>query len=331
IDTTEDSMVPPDMQAKVVLDKVSDLLGSQTPVELLITAPDVTTLDSIRWMDRYGKYIQDVYPDEIIGISGIQTLVKEYNNGTIPISQTELNQVLAAIPSEQKEKYLSGKRSTVMELNTITLTSQESSDLRKVILNTLNWPEPPPGLTARTTGDFEINTITLDDIVYYKPLMTGLAFVMIFIFLILVYRHIVAAAPLFPIICVVGWNAVVMWIFSIDYTFITASLGAITIGVSSEYTILMMERYLEEKKTTPDLHAAIQNSVQKIGASVTVSGLVTAFGFSALLLSSFPIISNFGIMTVIAVVFSLVGAIVIMPAVLSLMGSLEDWVNKRRS
>jgi predicted RND superfamily exporter protein len=122
-----------------------------------------------------------------------------------------------------------------------------------------------------------------------------------------------------------------MWIFSIDYTFITASLGAITIGVSSEYTILMMERYLEEKETSPDPQTAIQNGVQKIGASVTVSGLVTAFGFSALLLSSFPIISNFGIMTVIAVVFSLLGAIIIMPAVLSIMGRLEEWVIHRRS
>jgi predicted RND superfamily exporter protein len=160
--------------------------------------------------------------------------------------------------------------------------------------------------------------------------MTNLAFLMIFFFLILVYRHIVSAAPLFPIICVVGWNAVVMWVFSIDYTFITASLGAITIGVSSEYTILMMERYIEEKETASSPEEAIRSSVQKIGASITVSGLVTAFGFSALLLSSFPIIANFGIMTVIAVVFSLIGAIVIMPAVLSIMGKLEDRVVRKR-
>ena len=331
IDTSENSMVPPDMPAKVVMDKVTAMLGSQTPVELLITAPDVTSLDVIRWMDRYGNFIQDVYPDKILGVSGISSLIKQYNNGTIPYSQTELNQVMAVIPAHEKRQYLDGITSGLLELQTVDLTSQESSDMRKVILDTLGWVETPPGLTVRTTGDFEINAITLDYIVYYKPLMTGLAFLMIFLFLIVAYRHIVAVAPLFPIICVVGWNAVVMWIFSIDYTFITASLGAITIGVSSEYTILMMERYLEEKEISPDPQTAIQNGVQKIGASVTVSGLVTAFGFSALLLSSFPIISNFGIMTVIAVVFSLLGAIIIMPAVLSIMGRLEEWVLDRRS
>ena len=153
--------------------------------------------------------------------------------------------------------------------------------------------------------------------------MTGLAFVMIFIFLLVVYRHFVSIGPLVPIICVVGWNSVIMTAFSIDYTFITASLGAITIGVSSEYTILMMERYLEERKGASDRIDAIRTGVQKIGAAVTVSGLVTVFGFAALMLSSFPIISNFGLMTVIAVLFSLVGAILIMPAILSVLIRVE--------
>ncbi|MGI5938450.1 hypothetical protein, partial [Methanoculleus thermophilus] len=45
----------------------------------------------------------------------------------------------------------------------------------------------------------------------------------------------------------------------------------------------------------------------------------TVFGFSALTISTFNIISNFGIVTVITVGFSLMGAIVVMPAILSLM------------
>jgi hypothetical protein len=329
IDTTENSMVPADMPAKVVMDKVTSLLGSQTPVELILTAPDLTSLESLKWMDRYGMFISEVYPDKIIGYSSIATLVKEYNSGKLPDTQSHLQEVLSSIPESKKEQYLSTKITGLMIFQTVSLTAQEMSDLREVILDNVGWAEPPPGLSARTSGMFELNAITLDDIVKYKPLMTNLAFLMILLFLIFAYRHFVSIAPMIPIICVVGWNAVVMWIFSINYTFITASLGAITIGVSSEYTILMMERYLEERKTTPDLVEAIQNSVQKIGASITVSGLVTAFGFSALLLSSFPIISNFGIMTVIAVLFSLVGAILIMPAILAIMGRVEEYYLSR--
>lgn len=324
IDTTEDSMVPADMPAKVVMDKVTNLLGSQTPVELVLTGSDLTSLESLQWMERYGAFITSVYPDEIIGYTSIATLVKEYNGGKLPDSLSELELVLSSIPESEKKKYLSEKIIGLMEFQTVSLKAQQMSDLRQVILDNVGWAQPPPGISARTSGMFELNAITLNDIVKFKPLMTNFAFLMILFFLIIAYRHFVSIAPMVPIICVVGWNAVVMWVFSIDYTFITASLGAITIGVSSEYTILMMERYLEERKTTPDLIEAISNSVQKIGASITVSGLVTAFGFSALLLSSFPIISNFGVMTVIAVIFSLIGAIIIMPAILAILGRIED-------
>lgn len=96
-----------------------------------------------------------------------------------------------------------------------------------------------------------------------------------------------------------------------------------TIGVAAEYTILVMERSTEEKERLNDNLAAIQESVHKIRTAITISGLATFFGFSALCLSTFPIISNFGITTLIAVGFSLVGAIFVMPAVLSVIGRFE--------
>jgi predicted RND superfamily exporter protein len=69
---------------------------------------------------------------------------------------------------------------------------------------------------------------------------------------------------------------------------------------------------------------AIRLAVSQIGTAITVSGLTTVFGFAALTLSAFNIISNFGTVTVITVAFTLIGAIVVMPAILSLMGSLEE-------
>ena len=72
-------------------------------------------------------------------------------------------------------------------------------------------------------------------------------------------------------------------------------------------------------------------AVKKIGSAVTVSGLVTASGFSALMLSSFPIVSSFGLSTVIAVGFSLIGAIVIMPAILMLLAKTEGRFEKKKT
>lgn len=44
---------------------------------------------------------------------------------------------------------------------------------------------------------------------------------------------------------------------------------------------------------------------------ITISGLATDYGFSALLATNFPMLSNFGVMAIFAVVFILIGAIVV--------------------
>ena len=79
-----------------------------------------------------------------------------------------------------------------------------------------------------------------------------------------------------------------------------------------------------------DTITAIQTSVQKIGAAVTVSGLASVCGFSALTLSTSPIIQNFGIVTVIAVGFSILGAIIVMPAAISVFESINDLIEDKK-
>jgi len=139
-----------------------------------------------------------------------------------------------------------------------------------------------PGVNARVTGSLEMFAAVMDDIKNSKTAMTLLGFVFIFAFLLIAYRHIHAVSPLLPIIAVVGWNGAIMYFMGLEYTPLTAVLGSMTIGVASEYTVLMMERIDEELARGLDIYDAIRTGVQKIGTAITVSGLATVFGFSAL-------------------------------------------------
>ena len=71
----------------------------------------------------------------------------------------------------------------------------------------------------------------------------------------------------------------------------TATLGALILGVGSEYAILMMERYFEEKDKGKSPIEAIRTASSKIGSAILASGATTVFGFMALLVSPFPMIS----------------------------------------
>lgn len=326
IEANENNFVPSDMPAKIQMDKVTRILGATSTADFYVEGGRITDLDTIRWLNNFQDY-ELSHHAELTSATSIVTYILDYNNGEMPKTQSELNDVLARIPSAVKDQYLSGSMRGVIRFGTIKLEVPQEEDLKENMDRDIAFLQPPVGITVQPVGSFMIFTTLIGGLSESKDLMTMLGFVFIFFFLALVYRHIHAISPLIPIIMIVGWNAVAMYLLGISYSPLTATLGSMTIGVAAEYTILVMERYSEEEERLHDPLAAIQESVSKIGTAITVSGLATFFGFSALCLASFPIISNFGVTTLIAVGFSLIGAIFVMPAVLSLMGQFSEWLN----
>jgi hydrophobe/amphiphile efflux-3 (HAE3) family protein len=330
IEANENNFVPSDMPAKIQMDKVTRILGATSTADFYIQGGRVTDLDTIQWMKSFQDFELSRH-SELTSSTSIVTYILAYNNGEMPQTQSQLNSVLDKIPSGVKDQYISGSMRGVIHFKTISLQIPQEEDLKKVMVSDIAFLQPAPGITVQPVGSFDIMTTLIGGLSSSKDDMTYLGFGLIFVFLALVYRHIHAISPLIPIVLVVGWNSVAMYILGISYSPLTATLGSMTIGVAAEYTILVMERYSEEEERLHDHIAAIQESVNRIGTAITVSGLATFFGFSALCLASFPITSNFGISTLIAVGFSLIGAIFIMPAVLSIMGQFTEWLEKRKA
>ncbi|KLK89113.1 hydrogenase expression protein HypA [Methanoculleus sediminis] len=318
ISADEKTFVPDDMPALQDLEKITRTMGSTSTIPVVVIADDVLSPDTLAWIDRFGVYEQE-HNDKITGVTSIATLVRQYNNGVLPSTEREVDSVIARIPESTLKRHLNGNMETVLEFSTVNMEMSVARDLIGRMQSDAVWNNPPAGVTVKITGQLEMFAALMDDISESKTFMTLLGFAFILGFMILVYRKFRAISPVIPIVFIVGWNGAIMYLLGLEYTPLTAVLGSMTIGVASEYTILIMERCEEELARGMEFLDAIQTAVQKIGTAITVSGLTTVFGFSALTLSTFNIISNFGIVTVITVGFSLVGAIVVMPAVLALM------------
>lgn len=329
VESSENAFVPSDMPAKINIDKVTRVIGATSTADLLVLGSRVTDLDTIIWIKEFQDYELSHHP-EMTGVTSIASYVLQYNEGVMPETQAGLDAVLKKIPDGTRESVLSDPMSGIIRFSTTDLSMSQQNSLKEQVKKDIEFLEPPVGISVEPAGNFELMTSLLGAMSESKDTMTILGFIFVFVFLILVYRHLHAVSPIIPIIFVVGWNAVMMYAIGLTYNPLTATLGSMTIGVAAEYTILVMERYAEEEERLHDPIAAIQESVQKIGTAITVSGLATFFGFSALCLATFPIISNFGISTLIAVGFSLIGAIFIMPAVLSVVGQLSEWLEHRR-
>jgi hydrophobe/amphiphile efflux-3 (HAE3) family protein len=329
INTNEDTFVPQDMPAVIELNKVTRVMGSTSGLTVYIRGDDVTGVDTITWMDEFRDYELRNH-DEMSSGTSIASYLALYNGGRLPATEAEVDLAMEKIPPAIRDQYVKGNMAATIEFGLVEMENEEAQATVDRVSRDLSWMSPPVGVKARVTGMLEMFTHLIREINRSKTQMTLIGFGLIFFFLLLVYRRPIAISPIVPIIFLVGWNGLVMFILGIDYTPLTAVLGSMTVGVASEYTILIMERYLEERGKGRNLADAVRMSVQKIGTAITVSGATTVFGFAALTLSSFNIVSNFGIVTVITVGISLAGAILVMPAVITVMEGAGEWYAARR-
>ena len=108
------------------------------------------------------------------------------------------------------------------------------------------------------------------------------------------------------------------------------ALAGVAEGIGAEYTILLMERYYEERKLGEEPSSAIEIASKKIGLAIFSSGLTTMGGFAALLLSSYPFIRNFGMVIVIDVALCLLSTIVVLPPLIVAIDKAVIRWKKRR-
>ena len=195
-------------------------------------------------------------------------------------------------------------------------------ELRDIILQDIQWLQPPPGVSVTVTGNSVVIIDMLAGLTTGRSQMTLLGVFLVFVGLLVVYRNIVKAlSPIIPMLVVIGWSGLVMEGLGIAYNPMTAVMGALILGVGSEYAILMMERYFEEKNAGMSPVEAIFQASSTTGTALIASGATTVFGFAALIFSPFPMISNFGLVTVIDVLLALVVTFVIFPPLIVLMDS----------
>ncbi|WP_048150168.1 efflux RND transporter permease subunit [Methanolacinia paynteri] len=316
IDTN--TFVPQDMSAKIDLDNVKEIVGETSTFTVMIEGDRLTSHEVLSWIDEFGRYADNTH-EEITGVESPATLVKKYNDGVIPETDYEIDLLLQNIPENEKAAVIEGGMTAVIEFETRELSVPEKSDLVSQLRTDIRWLDPPAGISAYPTGMSQISGDLVDELGITKNQMTTLGFMMILIFLVLVYRRFSSLLPVIPVAMILGWNTLVMYIMNIEYTPLTACLGSMTVGLAIDYTILIMERFEEEMEKGEEFFAAIETGVRKMGSAITISGATTLLGFSTLILSDFNIIKMFGETTVLTIFFSLVGGIVLMPAIISLL------------
>lgn len=331
IQTDVQTFVPQEMPALLDLKHMGDIMGGSDELNLIIKVEDTANPDVLKWIDKFSEH-EVATSSHIHSASSIVSLVKERNGGVIPDTSQEIENIYSGIPEAQKDRYMYGKNMLLLNFNIGNAVADIKvtgiKELTNIVKQDMQWMPAPPGTAVTITGSSVIFIEVITALTSGRVAMTFLGLVLVLAGLYVVYRDWVKAlVPVIPMVIVIGWSGGVMSYLNISYTPLTATLGALILGVGSEYAILMMERYFEEKDKGQSPMEAIHMTSSKIGSAIVASGATTVFGFMALLASPFPMIADFGMVTVIDVLLALLATFVVFPPLIII---LDTWRDKRK-
>ena len=144
--------------------------------------------------------------------------------------------------------------------------------------------------------------------------------------LLAVYRSLARAlVPLIPIVLATGWASLVLFASHIELNPMSATLGALVIAIATEFSVILASRYREEREAGRSVGEALRRSYSRTGAAVLASGLTAIAGFATLIVTAipglgdydFPMLRDFGLVTVVDLGVALLGVMLVLPAVWS--------------
>lgn len=315
VETDIETFMPQDMAALSDIHQIRDIVGSTNQMAIYMESENILTEENINWIDNITVDITNKFGDKVVDVKSISTLVSKMTDETLTFE--EYLDITKDIPKEQRRMFLNdnGDKSVIL-LNISHMSTEELQDFVRDLKETVSGSPMSIEVTGKSVLDVEM----VKGLTEGRVKMTVIGLALVFMALLLVYRNVVKAfIPIFPIILIIGMSAGVMYFLGIKYTPITATLGALVLGMGTEMTIMLLERYIEERLEGKEKIDAMLITVSKIGKATVASGFTTIGGFSVLMASKFVILKDFGLMTVINISLALISTFIILPTFIILL------------
>ncbi|MGH9193605.1 MAG: MMPL family transporter, partial [Acidimicrobiales bacterium] len=223
-------------------------------------------------------------------------------------------------------------------LNLVFRTAPGSLDHRAVYVDdirdelesgTLDDGDPIPGdVRATPSGLAVVGVGLLENIESNRILLTYLAILFVFIYLVLRLRSFVRALlSMVPVLTAVGAASLVAWIFDLQLSPMTAVGGPLVVAVCTEFTSLILLRFIEERQRGYSPREAMDVTARRTGRAFIVSALTAIAGVAVIALSSLPLLRDFGTIVAMNVAVALVSALVFLPPML-VWAENRGWVTR---
>ncbi len=142
----------------------------------------------------------------------------------------------------------------------------------------------------------------------------------VLVLLLIVMRSLrYAVVTVIPIGLVIAWLYCLMYLTGFALNYVTATIGAVSLGVGIDYSIHMTERFREEMRRASSKMQALRQAANGTGVALLASAASSIVGFAIMGLAPMSIFSSYGILTSIMIFLALSASLVVLPSLLLLV------------
>lgn len=153
----------------------------------------------------------------------------------------------------------------------------------------------------------------------------GAVFLGIMVMFVLLFRSLlVAVVAIIPTIIAASSILGGMGLTGIPLDMMTITVAAITVGIGVDNTIHYIHRFKTELAKDGSYIAAMHRSHSSIGRAMYYTSVIIVFGFSIMVLSEFIPTVYFGVLTAVAMLAALAGALFLLPKLILLTKPFRD-------
>ena len=323
-------LVPPNMPALRDLHTLERVTGVSGEIDVTVSGSNIATPATVGWMIDYENRLLTHYGyveergcahATLCPALSLPDLFSTGSQATkqSALTQSEIDQLLAAVPTYFSQAVITPdhrEATLAFGIRLMPLARQQ-----RVVDYMRSQLHPPPGVHAALAGlpvlAAQANGALSSSSRRLLTLLAGL--LAVGLVLALVFRGVRrAVVPMVPIAFATGWSALILFLIGIPLNPMSATLGTLVIAISTEFSVLLSERFRQERAAGHDLQAALLRTYRSTGAAVLASGVTAVVGFGVLVVSDITMLRDFGLVTIVDLSVSLGGVLLVLPAVLVL-------------
>lgn len=314
------------------INTLDEQVGSSSELGIFIQSDDVFSDENVTFLHEFTQDQLVRYPDDLVTSSSMVATVSDLlvvpGASSVAPTGEEVQAAYDVAPPDIQRSLVS---SDGQAMNLIFRTGPSALEERaKVVDDIRATVDPPPGIQATPSGLAVVGVGLLKNLEANRIELTYIALLFVFLFLTIRMRSMVRALlSLVPVLIAVGTASLVAWTFDLKLSPMTAIGGPLVIAACTEFTSLILLRFVEERERGASPREAIDTAAGRTGRAFIVSAMTAISGVAVIATSSLPLLRDFGILVAMNVAVALFSALVVLPPMLVWADSRKHaWVSK---